>query len=183
MKDKKMKLNLSLEIENEDLINFIENNKESVENHIYKNVKKELNSLVKKDGETEIVNDIILIFWNNFKDQFVWDILPYNFLYDLFESWYKENINPIEVPISKNIFIRRLKSIIRTNENKKWKYTGNNEKKTSKDLLIKSEPLILKYNLKRWKNKEYEGDNKSIMCIPSDIQVAYRGVYRETKNG
>lgn len=40
------------------------------------------------------------------------------------------------------------------------------------------EPLILKYHLKSWMNKDYDGDNPILICSPK-LKSRYMGIVRK----
>ena len=56
-------------------------------------------------------NDPVRQFWNEFEDEFVWDLLPYPFLFDLYKKWYDENF-PRAQQVSRIVFINALKTIV-----------------------------------------------------------------------
>ena len=49
--------------------------------------------------------------WGEFEDRFVWDFIPYSFLYSLFKEWYKRD-NPSGGVIGRNTFIKDLRNIV-----------------------------------------------------------------------
>lgn len=53
-------------------------------------------------------NDAVRAFWHEFEPQFVWDGLPWGFLYDLFRGWFKE-----EYPGSKILSSKEFRKSIR----------------------------------------------------------------------
>ena len=61
--------------------------------------------------EYKTYNDPVRQFWGEFEDRFVWDFIPYSFLYSLFKEWYKRD-NPSGGVIGRNTFIKDLRNII-----------------------------------------------------------------------
>lgn len=54
------------------------------------------------------MNDPVLQFMNEVMYQFVWDLVPYTFIYDLFKAWYVKNV-PGRQPLSRNKFLDEFK--------------------------------------------------------------------------
>lgn len=96
-------------------------------------------------------NNPVLEFWNEFKDEFKWDLLPTQFLYDLFEKWFEIN-NPSGKIMSKRSFSDALTSVI-NNAGDPWDdKTGQNDKvrthtNTVNARMDADEPLITEYGL------------------------------------
>ena len=91
-------------------------------------------------------NNPVLEFWNELKDEFVWDLLPTQFLYDLFGKWFEIN-NPSGKVMSKRSFTDALTAVI-NNAGDPWvDKTGQNDKVRTKDLMNKDEPLISQFGL------------------------------------
>ena len=60
-------------------------------------------------------NDTVLQFWNDTKHSYVWDILPYSFLYDVYSGWFKE-CRPTGQLLGKHSFIDKINEIIAKSE-------------------------------------------------------------------
>lgn len=61
-------------------------------------------------AEYKEFNDPIRQFWNEHEDKFMWDLLPFGFLYDLYKAWLARNA-PKSSPVSKNSFIPQLANL------------------------------------------------------------------------
>lgn len=120
------------------------------------------------------MNDPIRQFWVEVKNQFVWDLLPREFLYDLFKGWVKKNIPNCHIKGKRN-FMDELADIIM--EDNDWQYTGSNQVRVTKDMLTTPEPLILAYNLEDWKNPNYTGSDVTRICLPA-FKDKYTGLTR-----
>ena len=96
-------------------------------------------------------NNPVLEFWNELKDEFQWDLLPTQFLYDLFDKWFEIN-NPSGKIMSKRSFSDALTAVI-NNAGDPWvDKTGQNDKVRTNTgqanaRMDKDEPLISEYGL------------------------------------
>ena len=120
------------------------------------------------------MNDPIRQFWVEVKDQFVWDLLPREFLYDLFKGWVKKNIPNCHIKGKRN-FMDELADIVM--EDNDWQYTGSNQVRVTKAMEDTPEPLIAAYNLEDWKNPNYTGGDVSRICMPV-FKDKYTGLTR-----
>ena len=120
------------------------------------------------------MNDPIRQFWVEVKDQFVWDLLPREFLYDLFKGWVKKNIPNCHIKGKRN-FMDELADIVM--EDNDWQYTGSNQVRVTKAMEDTPEPLIAAYNLEDWKNPNYTGGDVSSICMPA-FKEKYTGLIR-----
>lgn len=103
------------------------------------------------------MNNPVMQFWNELHEEFQWDLLPTQFLYDLFVQWSHRN-NPIGKPMGKSSFTTTLNNLLKDDPNWVVK-TGQNDKVKSGNKLDADEPLITEYNLTAWKDKSYMGTN------------------------
>ena len=118
------------------------------------------------------MNDPIRQFWVEVKDQFVWELLPREFLYDLFKSWVKKNIPNCHIKGKRN-FMDELTDIVM--EDNDWQYTGRKQVRVTKAMLDTPEPLIAAYDLVDWKNPNYTGADVSRICVP-EFKEKYTGL-------
>jgi len=121
-------------------------------------------------------NDPVRQFWGEFKDEFKWNLLPFQFLYDLFVSWFRKNSPSGTVP-GNNVFKDDLLSLIANDT--EWNCDDPRKKirVSKKSNMDEPEPLILEYGLDDWKNKVYRGSNK-LMLAKIDPADSYRGLVR-----
>ena len=120
------------------------------------------------------MNDPIRQFWVEVKDQFVWDLLPREFLYDLFKGWVKKNIPNCHIKGKRN-FMDELADIVMDDND--WQYTGSKQVRLTKAMEDTPEPLIAAYNLEDWKNPNYTGGDVSRICMPV-FKDKYTGLTR-----
>lgn len=127
-------------------------------------------------NEYKELNNPVLSFWAEFEHEFAWDLLPTQFLYDLFVSWSKRT-NPSGKPLSKSSFLETMRLI--GNESDIWesKFESTDKVKTM-SRMDKDEPLITEYNLTNWINPDYHG-SKSIKAREFKRRATYRGMVRK----
>ena len=131
-------------------------------------------------AEYKETNDPIRQFWNEFEDQFAWDLLPYSFLFDLYKAWYDKNF-PRAQQVSNRMFINSLKVIVKR-ESLMWGCDDDNKKKYRPgSKMFKPEMLIYAYDLKDWYTKEYQGREPKKRCTlaQSDLNASYAGLFRK----
>lgn len=98
-------------------------------------------------SEFKEYNNPLTEFWNEFRGQFIWDLLPFTFLYDLFHEW-SRRFCPSGKIIGKNSFCRELRKLVENDT--EWEAADNPVTTGSK--IDKREPLIEEYNVKGWQN-------------------------------
>lgn len=115
-------------------------------------------------------NNPVMDFWNEHKDQFVWDLLPNRFLYDLYNKWLSHT-NVSRKAESQANFMKTLIGVIEE-QGDDWVSTKSESNKSGKirpgDMMDEIEELISEYGLDirrkdgsyyEWINKEYAGQN------------------------
>lgn len=119
-------------------------------------------------------NDPVIEFWEELQEEFVWDLLPSAFLYDLFVEYHKRN-NPSGRPISRQSFLSQLRYHLEGDT--EW---ADSTSKTvrSKNNMDKDEPLITEYGLSNWFDKSYRGADLSRLRNFSR-KPNYRGFVRK----
>lgn len=86
-------------------------------------------------------------FFQEFKDRFVWDFLPFSFLYDLYVIWTtQKNL----IPISSTAFGTAMRTLGHTDSD--WDSANASRYLYLPAHLTKDEPLLADYHLTRWKN-------------------------------
>ena len=91
-------------------------------------------------------NNPVLEFWNELKDEFQWDLLPTQFLYDLFLKWFERN-NPSGKAMSKRSFTDSLNAVINA-QGDMWDIrTEQSDKVRTSDKMDADEPLLTEYGL------------------------------------
>ena len=105
-----------------------------------------------------------------------WDLLPFDFLYDLFRGWYRRNVGSDHSCMSKSMFTREVRRL--ADEFPAWEITVNSAVRPS-DRMDEEEPLIEVYNLDAWAdNSKRTPSDPFRHCVPAKLAPAYRGLYR-----
>lgn len=120
-------------------------------------------------------NDDLAFFMEDMENEFQWNMLPYDFLYDLYISYKYGDSKPVKA-ITQTKFTQRIKEWAK--ESKVW-MVPTQEKMTPSNRMDRPEPLILEYNLKRWLNPLYRGEDWARRCCPP-LKVAYRCLVRRS---
>lgn len=130
-------------------------------------------------------NNPVLEFWNELKDEFKWDLLPTQFLYDLYAKWFEIN-NPSGKVISKRTFSDSLTSVIHAQGDPWEAKTGQNDKVRTQQKMDADEPLISEFGLDRpdrggnrtaWMSDSYNGNNP-VKMRDFKRKATYRGYIR-----
>ena len=126
-------------------------------------------------GDFEESNDTFLQFMNEVLPEFVWDLLPFGFLYDLYCAWMRRNARSSEV-MNKNRFIDRVIGYIENNT--EWECPGRKHSIRSTNKMGWLEPLIAEYDLRNW--------NDSIpteLAVLPKLKSTYCGLQRRIPRG
>lgn len=118
------------------------------------------------------INDPVRDFLDEFLDKYVWELVPYGFLYDHFKAWSKQT-NPSGTEIGRNTFIQEVKTLLSDSED----WIAKENAIPSGNKLDKPEMLIEDYNLTNWMNKNYTGNDRMLRCttIPHS---SYKGIVK-----
>ena len=126
-------------------------------------------------SEYKEANDPIRSFWEEFRDQFVWDLLPFTFLYDLYKVWFTQ-VSPSGSPVSRQRFVTDLIAIVRADD--VWSCPDKNKKIRPSTMIDAPELLIAEYELKSWYGPNCTGtEDRRRLCKPV-LSPQYRGILR-----
>lgn len=123
-------------------------------------------------------NNKVVDFWQEFEDEFVWDLLPYSFLYDLFVAWYRRS-EPSGTPEGRRTFTNELKTYLRRSED--WDVPDTSVR--PKKMMSASEPLIGIWDLKDWQNSTYTNNDPHRLGAFDKPADTYKGVKRRVPLG
>lgn len=118
-------------------------------------------------------NDPVRAFWLEFKDEFVWDLVPYDFLYSLYKAWL-ERTSPSATPLGRNTFRRDLFSVVTGDSD--W-IVDKTSRHSPNGRMDTPEILILEYDLKDWQNPRGGKANPAAL-LKFDKKETYKGLLR-----
>lgn len=124
--------------------------------------------------EYEEFNDPVRQFFLEMEERFVWDLLPFDFLYDLYRAWFRKNC-PSGTIQHKNKFVNDIVEVCEQSEI--WYCKDKRKTVRPTGRMNKPEPMIIQYDLKDWMNPTYEGSNVDIIATPA-LKENYRGLLR-----
>lgn len=124
-------------------------------------------------------NDPIRAFWNEVNDDLMWDLVPFQFLYDLYKSWLGRNM-PNSKPVGRNKFIEGLVALVQADETSQWECQDRSARLRPGDRMRATEPLIVEYELVDWANPDAPQNKPAQRAtFPADLQKgSYRGLLR-----
>lgn len=114
-------------------------------------------------------SDPVRQFFNEISDELVWDFVPFQFLYELYKSWFRKN-SPNGTIQGKNTFKNSLMNVVKDDVN----WVCQNQKTRPGQKMSKPEPLIVEYELTDWKNPQYTGGSVDKACRPT-LKPYYEG--------
>lgn len=130
-------------------------------------------------------NNPVLDFWNEIHEEFQWDLIPKQFLYDLYLKWF-ERSNPSGTMIGQRTFFDQLSPIIDGDGN--WENHIGSDKTNIRTggKMDDDEPLITEYGLDKpyrngapspWANPSYSGTSPQ-KNRDFTRKTKYRGILR-----
>lgn len=130
--------------------------------------------------EYKLANDPVRAFWDEFEEAFVWDLLPFPFLYDLYKAWFAKT-NPSGSPIGRNVFVQDLIAIVAKSTT--FHCADKSQKIRPASRMASPEPLIAVFDLKDWMNQSYTGVDRLKRSTVYPLATNYRGLLRITSAG
>ena len=127
-------------------------------------------------GSYKELNDPVREFLVEFKEKFTWDLIPTEFLYDLYKSWYMR-CNPSGKPEGKTNFKKQLDNILLEPAFSPYWQSADNAVSVGNKMAC-PEPLIAQYDLVQWKNPNYTGSDITKLSQPRLMSTRYRGIVR-----
>ncbi|MCD2492468.1 hypothetical protein LQE92_07465 [Lacrimispora sp. NSJ-141] len=112
-------------------------------------------------------------FFEEIHAECAWDLLPWQFLHDLYVAWMSRK-HPCGMVDSARAFKRHLLEILP--DFPEWSETGECGVRPGSKM-NKPEPLIIEYDLKRWRNSDYKGEDMNKAAMPN-FKSKYRGLVR-----
>lgn len=125
----------------------------------------------------EVWNDNLKKFIDEMLPRCKWQLLPFAFVYDLFEAWFP-TVGLYEKPRNKTLFYDHLREILKDSD--EWEITDGYVEVNDENMPL-PEPLIKEYNLKNWMNKDCDPDDETLLCSPA-LNSKYMGI-RKVQHG
>lgn len=119
-------------------------------------------------------NNPLQAFWEEFKDQFVWGLLPFRFLHELYTEWFRRT-NPSGQAESQDRLIAFLREHLAGSP--EWEHKGSADVRPGKRMTA-PEPLIAAYELRNWYPKTYSGSDLVRLSTMDTFSVNYKGLKR-----
>lgn len=130
-------------------------------------------------AEYKEANDPVREFWAEFEERFVWDLLPWGFLYDLYKAWYPSTHPSGHGGVSKPQFIKDMRELIA--DSPEWSGKKGADKHRTGQLMSTPEPLIAEYRLESWMDPRYGPPGRDPMKISQPaLKDSYYGMRRTT---
>ena len=128
-------------------------------------------------------NDPVRAFWNDVNRQFAWNLLPFQFLYDLYRGWFSRNV-PSGKPIGRNKFIDELVTLVNADETGPWECKDRGVSHRPGASMIRAEPMIVEFDLTDWVNQSAPQSKPLLRAtLRSDqFKASYRGLVRREKD-
>lgn len=115
-------------------------------------------------------------FWSEMENRFTWDLLPYEFLYDLYKAWFRRNCPSGSIQ-GRTTFNRNLVNVVNAPWMPTKTLTGSNTVVRSKGRMNRPELMIEEYDLTGWMSKTYMGS------APNRIAVPLNGIVKNQHGG
>ena len=136
--------------------------------------------------EMRVENDPVLQFAEEFLPQFVWDFLPWEFVYGVYSAWMGKEV-PSGRPVSSREFNKRLSAYVDDNPSCGWFVPrgadGKQKKVRTKGLIIGEEPLAVKYDITNWFDIQPVNGSIRKVGTPHNIPILARGLQRMQRTG
>lgn len=129
-------------------------------------------------AEYKEANDPVRYFWAEFREQYVWDLLPFPFLYDHYRAWFPK-VSPSGSPLSRQQFVGDIVAIVE--KDPQWFCPDKNRKLRPAQKMNDPELLIHRFGLTDWSNPGFAGDDPSRISLPK-LADSYRGILRRDLN-
>ena len=122
-------------------------------------------------------NDPLYDFTSIMLEDLAWDVVPTDFLYDLYEAWYLKNVSKKGQIGSKIKFKREVETIIQQKFKDKWEYHKGQYRMTVTDI-TNPEPYIAQYKLEDW-YADTTSTNVDKLSKPNLAGRRYSGVFKK----
>ena len=124
-------------------------------------------------------NDPVRAFWNEFRNQLTWDLVPFQFLYDLYRSWLSRNM-PHSKAVGRNKFTHAIVELNDADPGSQWECEDATAQHRPGARMNLPEMLIYEFELVDWCNRgASRSDPGRYSTVPADqLKSVYRGLMR-----
>lgn len=126
-------------------------------------------------SDYRLYNNPVEDYWYHFKDFFEWNLLPYEFLNDLYKSYIKE-VNPQSSVMGKNSFTRELRAVVRNDPTQQW--VASTTPRSRGENMSAREQLIIQYNLRDYMRDYFISADPRMDFSDEQKKKTYRGLLR-----
>lgn len=123
-------------------------------------------------------NNLVYAFMGEIAEDLIWDLVPYDFLFDLYNSWRQRNGYSFG-SMKKTTVTKQINSWAK--KSKDWVCFADSPYIRRGNMMDRPEPLISEYNVEEWKNKDYRGGDMARVCSVNPIKSRYRGIIRRSR--
>ena len=130
-------------------------------------------------------NNPVEYFLNEMLPRFTWDLLPFEFLYQAFQGFYRDHYAGSEARIKYKRFKEELREYIKGNDEWESTESRSNGSKVryfcpAANRMDRPEPLVYEYQLRKWMSKAYHGYDIDKMTTPDiSSDTKYEGLVRK----
>ena len=132
-------------------------------------------------GQIRVENDPVLQFAEEFLPEFVWDLLPWKFVYAIYAAWMRKDV-PNGRVVSYREFNKRLSAYVDDNPSCGWFVPRDKKGKQipmrTQNRIVGDEPLAVGYDLSDWIDLQPVGGSIRKIGIPHNMPVSARGLLR-----
>ena len=132
-------------------------------------------------NQIRVENDPVLQFAEEFLPQFVWDLLPWKFLYGVYSAWMRKEV-PNGRAVNSREFNKRLSAYVDDNPSCGWVVPRGADGKQipmrTEKRIVGNEPLAVGYDLSNWIDLQPVGGSMRKIGIPHNIPLMARGLLR-----
>ncbi len=126
-------------------------------------------------AEYKATNDPVRQFWAELRDEFAWDLLPFDFLYELYKKWFQES-NPSGGVEGRQNFIKNIRNAVSGDPD----WAATDKPMATAQRMNGPERLICRYNVEKWKREGTTASLNRDRIASPELKGPYRGIYRKT---
>lgn len=128
-----------------------------------------------------VENDPVLQFAEEFLPRFVWDLLPWEFVYAVYRAWMSKEV-PSGRAVNSREFNKRLSAYVDDNSSCGWFVPrgadGKQKKVRTMKYIIGAEPLAVEYDINNWFDMRPVNGSVRKIGLPHNMPISARGLMR-----